>query len=98
MPVNYEPIGNKVLLKVIEHDTRSQSKIVLPQGVKTSDLLLAEVVAVGPGYLMNDGHYVPTQCKVGDEVYALSWLDVEFNGFKYVMAAEADILVKKNRE
>jgi len=82
----YKPIGDKVLLEELMHDTRS--KIILPDGAKP-EIIRCRVVAVGPGHMTLQG-LKPLQVVVGDEVYVprFSAVEVEFNTFKYLICAE----------
>lgn len=95
MLVMYEPYGNAVLLKKLDFDTRS--KIILPDGVTRSDIILCEIVAVGPG-LWQNGVLCPCQFKVGDHVYLSDMPDIELNGFKFKMCYESQLLCKKVSE
>ena len=90
--LRYEPYGHGVMLKKLDYDQRS--KIILPDGVHTSDIILAEIAAIGPGAWQN-GVRVPCQFAVGDHVYVADQPDVELNGFKFKMCYEHQIICKK---
>jgi co-chaperonin GroES (HSP10) len=96
MGVVYEPQGNKVMLKKLDFDQRSDIKIVLPDGVRTKDfeVILAEIMAIGPG-LWQNGVLCPCQYKVGDVVYLQDGPDLELNGFKFKMCFEHEIICAK---
>lgn len=66
------PIEDKIVLKPIEAEEKTASGIVLP-GKEKEKTQQAEVIAVGPGGMV-DGHEVVMQVKVGDKVlYSNSW-------------------------
>ena len=66
------PIEDKIVLKPIEAEEKTASGIVLP-GKEKEKTQQAEVIAVGPGGMV-DGHEVVMQVKAGDKVlYSNSW-------------------------
>ena len=87
------PLFDRVVLKKMVEEETTASGIVLPgQGDKEKPGQ-GEIIAVGPGGLV-DGKEVKMQVKAGDEVlysrYAGS--DVELDGVKYVVIKQSDIL------
>ena len=67
-----KPLGDKVILKPIEEEEKTASGIVLPGKEKTKTQQ-AEVIAVGPGGIV-DGKEIVMDVKVGDKVlYSNSW-------------------------
>lgn len=61
-----KPLFDKVVVKSIEAEEKTASGILLP-GTAQEKPQMAEVVAVGPGGLI-DGKEVTMQVKVGDKV------------------------------
>ena len=87
------PLGDKVILKQLEAEETTASGIVLPgQGDKEKPGQ-GEVIAVGPGGVV-DGKEIVMQVKAGDKVlyskYAGS--DVEVEGQKYIVIKQSDVL------
>ena len=87
------PLFDRVVLKKMVEEETTASGIVLPgQGDKEKPGQ-GEIIAVGPGGLV-DGKEVKMQVKAGDKVlysrYAGS--DVELDGVKYVVIKQSDIL------
>lgn len=62
-----KPLGDRLVVKVIDPDTMTQGGILLPNNVTTSKMRFAEVVAVGRGVISN-GQVFPLETKVGDIV------------------------------
>jgi chaperonin GroES len=60
------PLGDRVLLKPLEQETKTKSGIVLPESVQQKSNE-AKVVAVGPGKY-EDGKLIKPEVKVGDVV------------------------------
>ncbi|MBC7345489.1 MAG: co-chaperone GroES, partial [Clostridia bacterium] len=56
-----------------------------------------EVIAVGPGRLLEDGRRIPPEVKVGDKVIfaKYSGTQVKVGGEEYLILRESDILAVK---
>ncbi|GAB4515878.1 MAG: co-chaperone GroES [Anaerolineae bacterium] len=82
-----EPLGDRVLVKVLEEESRTASGIILPETAKEKPQR-GEVVAVG------DGEDIPVQ--VGEKVlYAkYSGTEVRLNGADYLILDVGDILAR----
>lgn len=62
-----QPLGDRVVVKPLEAETKTKSGIVLPDSAKEKPQQ-GEVVAVGKGKLMENGTVVPLEVKVGDKI------------------------------
>ena len=88
------PLGERVIVKVLAGEEVTKGGIVLPDAAKEKPQE-AEVVAVGPGRLGEDGKRVPLEIAVGDRIlYAkFSGTEVKKDGVEYlILNAERDIL------
>jgi len=65
--MNIRPLQDRVVVKRKEEETKSAGGIVLP-GSATEKPAQGEVVAIGPGRLMDNGEIRPVDVKVGDTV------------------------------
>ena len=65
--MNIRPLQDRVVVKRKEEETKSAGGIVLP-GSATEKPSQGEVVAVGPGRLLENGEIRPVDLKVGDTV------------------------------
>ncbi|MFT5321459.1 MAG: chaperonin GroES [Pseudohongiellaceae bacterium] len=65
--MNIRPLQDRVVVKRKEEETTSAGGIVLP-GSATEKPSQGEVVAVGPGRLLDNGEIRPIDLKVGDTV------------------------------
>ena len=65
--MNIRPLQDRVVVKRKEEETTSAGGIVLP-GSATEKPSKGEVVAVGPGRLLDNGEIRPIDLKVGDTV------------------------------
>ncbi|MEG0318915.1 MAG: co-chaperone GroES, partial [Niameybacter sp.] len=64
--MNLKPLGDRVVLKHLEAEEKTQSGIILAGAAKEKPQE-AEVIAVGPGGIV-DGEKVEMQVQVGDKV------------------------------
>ncbi len=87
-----KPLFDKVVLKAIEAEEKTASGIILP-GAQKEKPQLAQVLAVGPGGLM-DGKEVTMQVKVGDKILYSKYAGSEFkiDGEEVIIVRQADIL------
>ena len=87
-----KPLGDRVLVKMIEAETTTKSGIILNTGAKEKPQI-AEVVAVGPGEII-DGEKVKMQVKVGDKVITgkYSGTEVKYEGVDYLIVRQSDVL------
>ena len=87
-----KPLGDRVLVKMIEVETTTKSGIILNAGAKEKPQIV-EVVAVGPGEII-DGEKVKMQVKVGDKVITgkYSGTEVKYEGVEYLIVRQSDVL------
>ena len=62
-----KPLGDRIVLKVIDDVQQTQGGIFIPDSAKEKPQK-GEVVAVGPGKTMDSGEREPLDVKVGDKV------------------------------
>jgi chaperonin GroES len=88
------PLHDRVLVKRLEPgDTTSPGGIIIPDTVKEKPQE-GEVVAVGPGKLLEGGTVQPMNVKVGDKILfgKYSGTDVKVDEQDYLIMREDDIL------
>lgn len=87
-----KPLGDRVVIKMLESEETTKSGIVLPGSAKEKPQV-AEVVAVGPGTVI-DGKEIKMEVKVGDKVLTskYSGTEVKFDGQEYTILKQSDIL------
>jgi chaperonin GroES len=88
-----KPLGDKVLVKRTEPETKTASGIYLPESAKEKPQE-AQVIAVGQGRLLENGERLPFQVKKGDKVLLNKWggSDVKIEDEEYLIVTEDDIL------
>ena len=95
-----KPLSDHVVLKPVEAEENTKGGIVLPDTAKDRPQE-GEVVAVGPGKVLEDGTRLTPEVKVGDRVIysKYSGTEVKIDGEEYLIVRESDILaIKVNEE
>ena len=87
-----KPLFDKVVLKKVEAVETTKAGIILP-GSAQEKPQMSEVVAVGPGGVV-DGNEVVMTLKVGDKVITgkYSGTEVKIDGVEYTIVRQSDVL------
>ncbi|MGC8929945.1 MAG: co-chaperone GroES [Dictyoglomus sp.] len=87
------PIGDRVVVKVIEQEEKTKGGIVLPDTAKEKPQQ-GRVIAVGAGRILDNGQKVPLEIKEGDRVIFAKYAgtEVKIEGEEYLILSERDIL------
>ena len=87
-----KPLADRVVVKMVEAEEKTKSGIILTGAAKEKPEV-AEVVAVGPGGLV-DGKEVKMTVKKGDKVITskYSGTEVKVDGQEYNIVRQSDIL------
>ena len=91
--LNIRPLHDRVLVKRVEQEEQVRGGIIIPDTAKEKPQE-AEVVAVGPGKLSEDGKRAPMDVKEGDRVLMgkYSGSEIKIDGNDYVILREEEIL------
>ena len=86
------PLGDRVVLKLLEAEQTTKSGIVLP-GQEKEKPQQAEVIAVGPGGVI-EGKEVKMEVKAGDKVIYSKYAgtEVKLEDEKFIIVKQSDIL------
>jgi chaperonin GroES len=95
--MNIKPLGERVVLKVIESEEKTKSGIVLPDTAKEKPQM-GKILAVGTGKVLDNGQKVALEVKVGDKVLFAKYAgtEVKLDGEEYMLLKENDILAIVN--
>jgi len=87
------PLHDRVLVKRIEEKEVVKGGIIIPDTAKEKPME-GEVVAVGPGKLLEDGKRAPIDVKVGDRVLfgKYAGTEIKIDDEDYVVMREEEIL------
>ncbi|HOH89673.1 MAG: co-chaperone GroES [Clostridia bacterium] len=90
--MNIKPLGDRIIIKVIESEETTKSGIVLP-GTAKEKPMQGEVLAVGSGEMV-DGKKIPLELKVGDKVIYSKYAgtEVKMDGNEYLIIRQSDVL------
>lgn len=92
--MNFKVIGNRVVIKQLDAEEKTASGIVLPDSAKEKPFE-GEVVAVGPGRVLENGDREDLQVKAGDKVIFSKFggIEVKVDGETYLVLRQDDILI-----
>ncbi len=90
--MNLKPLADRVIIKMMEAEETTKGGLILTGAAKEKPEV-AEVVAVGPGGLV-DGKEVKMTVKVGDKIIASKYAgtQVKVDGEEYTIVRQSDIL------
>jgi len=88
-----QPLGERILVEVLEAKEKTKGGIVLPDSAKEKPQE-AKVISVGKGKISEDGKVVPLELKAGDKIlfgkYTGTEITVDEN--EYLILKEEDVL------
>jgi chaperonin GroES len=89
-----EPLNDKVVVKPLSLEEVTASGIVLPDTVDKEKPMQGEVIAVGPGRLLENGQRAATSVAKGDKVLFTKYApdEVEIDDEEYLVIDEEKIL------
>ena len=87
------PLQDRVIVKRMEEERKSAGGIVIPDSA-TEKPIKGEVMAVGPGKILDNGEKRPVDLKVGDKVLfgKYSGTEVKVNDDELLVMREDDIM------
>ncbi len=89
-----KPLGGRVLVNLLKKEEVTKSGIVLPDTADKEKKSEAEVIALGPGKLLENGERASFEVAVGQTVLLKSWGgdEVEVEGEQFKIFDAEDIL------
>lgn len=96
--MNIKPLGDRVVVKVLEAEEKTASGIVLPDKAKEKPQE-GEIMAVGTGKVLDNGTRIDLDVKVGDKVIFSKYAgtEVKVEGDEYLILRQDDILALLNK-
>ena len=90
--MNIKPLGDRVVIKMVEAEETTKSGIILTASAQEKPQM-AEIVAVGPGGVV-DGKEVKMELKVGNKVITSKYAgtEIKFDGTEYTILKQSDVL------
>jgi len=95
--MNLKPLGDRIIVEVLEEEETTVSGIVLPDTAKEKPQR-GTVLAVGPGRY-EDGKLVPLDVATGDEIIYSKYggTEVKVGIDEYLILRESDVLAKVDK-
>ena len=89
----FRPLGDRVLVKRVEEESKTKGGIIIPDSAKEKPQE-GEVVAVGPGVRDERGTVNALELKAGDRILFGKWsgTEVKVDGEDLIIMKEGDIL------
>jgi len=89
-----KPLGDNVVVKPMSVKETTASGIFLPDNANKEKPEKGEVLAVGPGKIMENGQLRPMNVKVGDKVMFKKYSpdEIKIDDEEYLLVSERDIL------
>jgi len=93
MAVSIKPLEDRIVVRPVEAEQVTASGLVIPDTAKEHPQE-AEVIAVGPGRVDDNGNRVPVDVKVGDKVIFSKYggTELKYNGEEYLVLSARDVL------
>ena len=93
--MDLKPLGDRLIVEVLEEEETTVSGIVLPDTAKEKPQR-GRVLAVGPGARDENGEHIAMDLDEGDEIIFSKYggTEVKVGGEEYLILRESDILAK----
>lgn len=90
---NFKPLHDRVLVRRASNDEKTKGGIILPETAQEKPME-GEVIAVGSGYINDNGDKRPLDVKAGDKVVFSKWAgtEVTIDGEELMVMKESDII------
>ena len=88
-----QPLGDRVVVKALARETVTKSGLVLPDTAKEKPQE-GEVLAVGPGKVLDNGKRTTPEVKVGERVVFARYAgtEIKIDGEEYLILRESDVM------
>jgi len=91
--MNLKPLHDRIIVKRLESETMTKGGIIIPDTAKEKPIQ-GEVIAVGPGKLLENGDRAKMEVKKGDRVLFSRYggTEVKIDGEEHLILREEDVL------
>lgn len=93
--IELQPLDDRIVIKRLDAEEKTAGGILLPDNAKEKPQR-GEIVATGPGKLLDSGKRAELEVKIGDHVLfgKYSGTEVKVGGEDVLIMREADLLAK----
>ncbi len=90
---NFKPLHDRVLVRRASNDEKTAGGIILPETAQEKPME-GEIVAVGSGYINDNGDKRPLDVQEGDKIIFSKWAgtEVTIDGEELMVMKESDII------
>lgn len=91
--LKFRPLHDRVLVRRVEASTKTAGGIIIPDSAAEKSIE-GEIIAVGSGYVNDNGETRPLDVKAGDKVIFSKWAgtEVTIDGEELMVMKESDII------
>lgn len=91
-----KPINDRIVVKALTPEAKTAGGIILPDSAQEKPQE-AEVVAVGPGKILDNGKVVSLEVKPGDKIIYAKYggTEIKLGGEEYTILRQDDVLAIK---
>jgi chaperonin GroES len=88
-----KPLADRIIVKAVEAEEKTAGGILLPDTAKEKPQQ-GEVIAVGPGKLLDSGKTVAMDVQVGDRIYYAKYggTEVKVGADEFIILRQDDVL------
>lgn len=88
------PLNDRVIVKAVAKEEMTKTGIILPDTADKERPEQGEVIAVGPGRMLDSGSRAPMSVKVGDKIVFKKYSpdEVKIDNVEYLVVSESDIM------
>src|SRR5216117_4188468 len=93
--MNLQPLGDRMIVEVLEEEETTGSGIVLPDTAREKPQR-GRVLAIGPGGRNDEGELVPMEVAEGDEIIFSKYggTEIKLGADEVLILRESDVLAK----
>ncbi len=93
MATKFRPLHDRVLVERLESEAKTAGGIIIPDTAQEKPME-GKIIAVGDGYVNDDGKVRPLNVKAGDRVLFGKWsgTEVKLDGKELLIMKESDIM------
>jgi chaperonin GroES len=87
------PLNDRIIVRRLESETMTKGGIIIPDTAKEKPVE-GEVVAVGPGKMLDSGERMKMEVKKGDRILFSKYggTDIKIEGEEHLILREEDVL------
>lgn len=92
--MNIKPLGDHIVVKLVKEEEVTASGLFLPDTLDKEKKAEGEVIAVGPGKMLESGTRAAMEINVGDRILIKKWGgdEVEVEKQEYKIVSQDDVL------